>query len=105
MKILTEALQDLASKTTGDEKTSLIYARNYIIAMTEAIQQIKEEADQAMREDTYAEEVLHYSDEYGDNAFSGLSRAADILDDKMRKISFVEAVSRAWEDDDDGCRV
>lgn len=61
-----------------DLKAAIAYAVLFIENVQKAIDQIHEETDQAQMED-YVSYTLGYRSDYGDDAFSGISRADDIL--------------------------
>lgn len=77
-----------------DLKAAIAYAVLFIENMQTAIDQIHEETDQAQMED-YVSYVLGYRSDYGDDAFSGISRANDILTaavDAMHMQEVMEAI-------------
>lgn len=62
-----------------DLKAAIAYAVLFIENMQTAIEQIHEEVDDAQNMEDYVGYTLGYRSDYDDNAFSGISRANDIL--------------------------
>lgn len=72
-------VKDGEIKVRTDLQAAIAYAVLFIENIQTAIEQINEEVDDAQNMEDYVEYKLGYRSDYDDNAFSGISRANDIL--------------------------
>jgi len=72
-------VQDGEAHASKELQAAIAYAVLFIENMQAAIDQIHDEVDDAQNMADYVEYKLGYRSDYDDSAFSGISRADDIL--------------------------
>ena len=75
-------------KASKELQAAICYSILFVDAMDTAIDQIKQEVEYAASMEDYIDKALGYRSDYGDDAFSGISRAEDILDAAVASMHF-----------------
>ena len=87
-------IRDGEPHASKELQSAIAYAILFIEAMQGAIDQIREEVTQATDDESYVDDVLSYRSHYGDDAFSGISRAEDIIDTAIEHMDMHEVMER-----------
>ena len=85
-------VKDGEIKVRTDLQAAIAYAVLFIENMQKAVDQIHEEVDDALNLEDYVAYALGYRSDYDDNAFSGISRAYDILKEAIDAMHMQEVM-------------